>query len=285
MSLLKKLQAKQNFTDTEERIADYILANLEDVPDMVIQQLADQTFTSHSAIIRLSQKLGFSGYRSFKVALIHDIQSDKHAPTIVDPNFPFLPMDSPMAIAKKMADLTIETVRKTLVKLEKDKLNKAVDLLEKADKIFLFATGDSQIRARSYQNKFIKINKHLIIGDEYGESAWNALSMSKNDCALFISYGGNSPTHKKIIKYLNSMKIPCILLTANTEQETSKLCDLVIEVPYDEFDFFKVGTFSSQISFEYILDTLFSILYAREYTKNLNSLKKKNEAAKKWELL
>jgi DNA-binding MurR/RpiR family transcriptional regulator len=171
------------------------------------------------------------------------------------------------------------------VKLEKDKLNEAVDLLEKADKIFLFATGDSQIRARSYQNKFIKINKHLIIGDEYGESAWNALSMGKNDCALFISYGGNSPTHKKIIKYLNSMKIPCILLTANTEQETSKLCDLVIEVPYDEFDFFKVGTFSSQISFEYILDTLFSILYAREYTKNLNSLKKKNEAAKKWELL
>lgn len=285
MSLLKKLQAKQNFTDTEERIADYILANLDEVPDMVIQQLAEKTFTSHSAIIRLSQKLGFSGYRSFKVALIHDIQSDKHAPTIVDPNFPFLPMDSSMAIAKKMADLTIETVRKTLVKLEKDKLNEAVDLLEKADKIFLFATGDSQIRARSYQNKFIKINKHLIIGDEYGESAWNALSMGKNDCALFISYGGNSPTHKKIIKYLNSMKIPCILLTANTEQETSKLCDLVIEVPYDEFDFFKVGTFSSQISFEYILDTLFSILYAREYTKNLNSLKKKNEAAKKWELL
>lgn len=285
MSLLKKLQAKQNFTDTEERIADYILANLDDVPDMVIQQLAEKTFTSHSAIIRLSQKLGFSGYRSFKVALIHDIQSDKHAPTIVDPNFPFLPMDSSMAIAKKMADLTIETVRKTLVKLEKDKLNKAVDLLEKADKIFLFATGDSQIRARSYQNKFIKINKHLIIGDEYGESTWNALSMGKNDCALFISYGGNSPTHKKIIKYLNAMNIPCILLTANTEQETSKLCDLAIEVPYDEFDFFKVGTFSSQISFEYILDTLFSILYAREYTKNLNSLKKKTEAVKKWELL
>lgn len=285
MSLLKKLQAKQNFTDTEERIADYILANLDDVPDMVIQQLAENTFTSHSAIIRLSQKLGFSGYRSFKVALIHDIQSNKHAPTIVDPNFPFLPMDGSMDIAKKMADLTIETVRKTLVKLEKDKLNKAADLLEKADKIFLFATGDSQIRARSYQNKFIKINKHLIIGDEYGESAWNALSMGKNDCALFISYGGNSPTHKKIIKYLNSMKVPCILLTANTEQETSKLCDLVIEVPYDEFDFFKVGTFSSQISFEYILDTLFSILYAREYTKNLNSLKKKTEAVKKWELL
>ena len=123
MSLLKKLKLKESFTDTEQRIADYILTNLDDVPDMVIQQLAENTFTSHSAIIRLSQKLGFSGYRSFKVALIHEIQSSKHTPTNVDPNFPFLPMDGSMDIAKKMADLTIETIRKTLVKLEKDKLN------------------------------------------------------------------------------------------------------------------------------------------------------------------
>ena len=105
-----------------------------------------------------------------------------------------------MDIAEKMADLTIETIRKTLVKLEKDKLNKAVDLLQKADKIFLSGTGDSQIRARSYQNKLIKINKHLIIGDEYGEAAWNAMSMGKGDCAMFISYGGNSAPHRKIIK-------------------------------------------------------------------------------------
>ncbi len=81
------------------------------------------------------------------------------------------------------------------------------------------------------------------------------------------------------------MKIPCILLTGNPEPISSQLCDVVIEVPYDEFDFFKVGTFSSQISFEYILDTLFSIIYAREYTKNLNSLKRKEEISRKWELL
>ena len=47
----------------------------------------------------------------------------------------------------------------------------------------------------------------------------------------------------------------------------------------------KSAPFSSQISFEYILDTLFSIIYAREYTKNLNSLKRKEEISKKWELL
>ncbi|MCM3600437.1 MurR/RpiR family transcriptional regulator [Robertmurraya korlensis] len=285
MTLLHKLEHKQGFTDTEKRIADFILINQEDVPNMFIQELAENTFTSHSAIIRLTQKLGFSGYRNFKVALIHEIQSNKHTIAHVDPNFPFLPTDSSINIAKKMADLTIETIRKTLVKLERNQLNKAVDLIRSSKRIFLFGNGDSQIRARSFQNKFIKINKQLIIADEYGETTWNSLSMDQLDCAIFISYAGNSASYTKIIKYLASMKIPLIMLTGNSESTMSKLCNLTIEVPHDEYDFFKVGTFSSQISFEYILDTLFSIIYAKEYTSNLNDLKKKEEAIKKWDLL
>jgi DNA-binding MurR/RpiR family transcriptional regulator len=89
----------------------------------------------------------------------------------------------------------------------------------------------------------------------------------------------------KILKYLASKKIPTIILTGNSESTMAKLCELTIEVPYDEYDFLKVGTFSSQISFEYILDTLFSIIYAKDYTKNLHNLKKKEEAVRKWELL
>lgn len=284
MTLLKRLEHKQGFTDTEKRIADFILIRLEDIPNMYIQELAENSFSSHSAIIRLCQKLGFSGYRDFKVALIHEIQSNKNAIAHVDPNFPFLPTDSPINIAKKMADLTIETIRKTLVKLDRNQLNKAVEIIMNANRIFLFGNGDSQIRARSFQNKFIKINKHLIIADEYVEATWNALSMDKMDCAIFISYAGNSVSHMKILKYLASVEIPSIMITGNTESIMSQLCDLIIEVPYDEYDFFKVGTFSSQISFEYILDTLFSIIYAKDYTKNLNNLKKKEEAFKKWEL-
>lgn len=285
MALLKKLEQKQNFTDTEIRIADYILINLEDVPNMYIKELAENAFTSHSAIIRLCQKLGFSGYRNFKVTLIHEIQSNKHTFAHVDPNFPFLPNDSSINIAKKMADLTIETIRKTLVKLDKNQLNKAVEMIKNANRIYLFGSGDSQIRARSFQNKFVKINKHLIIADEYGETTWNALNLDKTDCAMFISYAGHSIFHLKILKYLAAMKIPTIILTGNSESTMSKLCELTLEVPYDEYDFLKVGTFSSQISFEYILDTLFSIVYAKDYTKNLHNLKKKEEVFRKWDLL
>ncbi|MBM7656285.1 MurR/RpiR family transcriptional regulator [Neobacillus cucumis] len=284
MTLLKKLEQKKGFTDTEERIADFILKSLEDIPNMYIQELAESTFTSHSAIIRLSQKLGYSGYRDFKVALIHEIQSNKHAIADVNPNFPFLPTDSSLTIAKKMADLMIETIRKTLFKLEGDQLYKAVEIVRNAKRIFLFGNGDSQIRARSFQNKFIKIDKHLIIADEYGEATWNALSMDQLDCAIFISYAGNSEPHLKILKYLSSLKISSIMLTGNPESTMSKLCDLIIEVPDDEYDFFKIGTFSSQIAFEYILDTIFSVIYANEYTRNLDNLKKKEKAFRKWEL-
>lgn len=148
----------------------------------------------------------------------------------------------------------------------------------------MFGSGDSQIRAKSFQNKFIKINKHLIIADQYGESAWNTVGMSHKDCGLFISYGGSTTQHIKILKYLKSKTITTILLTGSPESEMAKLADVIIEVPHDEYDFFKIGTFSSQISFEYILDTLFSSIYALDYSKNLNSLKKKELILDQWDL-
>ena len=109
-----------------------------------------------------------------------------------------------------------------------------VQSLEAAQRIFLFARGDSQIRARSFQNKLVKINKYLIVADEYGDDAWNASNVTQNDCAVFITYRGKNTQYEKII-----------------------------------------GTFSSQVAFEYILDSLFALLYAKEYQKNIVELRKK----------
>lgn len=129
MELLKKLENKEVFTDTERKIVDYIIENVEDIPNMYVKQLASLTYSSHSAIIRLSKKLGFSGYRDFKIALIHEIQSNKHTLGSVDASFPFLQKDTSTIIAKKIAELSIETIRKTLNTLDKKTLNEAIKFI------------------------------------------------------------------------------------------------------------------------------------------------------------
>ncbi|MEY8353885.1 MurR/RpiR family transcriptional regulator [Lachnospiraceae bacterium 54-53] len=275
MTIIEKLTKKENFTDTEEKIADYILENLSQIPDMYVQNLAKKVYSSHSAVIRLAKKLGFSGFREFKIQLVREIQDKLYFKNKVDPNFPFNPYDDPLDIAKKIADLSIESIQNTLNGLSRDKINTSVDILLNADRIFLFGTGDSQIRARSFQNKFNKIDKYVIIAGEYGEDMWNTMNMTKKDCAVFISYTGRVSAYEKILLFLKKRNIKTIILTGNPESNLLKLCCTYFEVPKGEYNYVKVGTFASQISFEYILDTLFSVIYAKKYAENLVDLKNK----------
>lgn len=275
MLIIDKLKNQEAFTETEKRIANYIVENITDIPHIYIEDLAKSVYTSHSAVIRLCKKVGYSGFRTFKLAIAEAVHLEQHVLGSVNANFPFGAQDSPMEIAKKMADLTINTINRTHAQLNDDLLAKAADFLLTAERIFLFSTGDSQIRGRSFQNKLIKIDKSVIIADEYRDAAWNTVRLTKKDCALFISYAGRNAQYQNFLRYFKEEKIPTILITGNDRSGLAKLASLSIIATQDEYDFVKVGTFSSQVAFEYILDTLFSVIYAKNYENNLIDLKRK----------
>lgn len=277
MLLIDKLRLQQDLTNTEKRIADYILENLAEIPAINVADLAKNTYTSHSSVIRLSQKMGYEGFRDFRVAVSEIAHSDLYRSNPVDANFPFLPQDSTKEIAKKIADLTINTVQRTYAQLDDQILDEAAALLANAERIFLFAQGDSQIRARSFQNKLVKINKFLIIADEYADEDWNAASLTSRDCAIFITYRARVPQYERMLKHFLNENVPSILMTGNSSSNLIPLATQSIVFSQEELDFIKVSTFSSQIAFEYILDTLFSLLYAKNYQDNLADFKKKNK--------
>ena len=275
MSVLDDLSQRKDFTHTEQRIADYILDNKEGFSKITIKQLSQMTYTSHSAVVRLAQKMGFSGFKELKVALIQEIQNRFHISGEIDPRFPFNVTDSYSVIAKKMADLSIESIRRSASNLSQELLDKSANILGKADRIFLFGIGDSQIRAKSFQNKFIKINRYPIIADEYGEGSWHTLNVTEKDCVLIISYDASSKELEKYVAYLQRKRIKIILLTGNVRSRLAGLSTLVIEVLQGEDGHVKVGTFASQLSFEYVLDTLFAIIYSHDYARNFRNMEKK----------
>lgn len=277
MLLIDKLRLQKDLTNTEKRIADYILRNLTTIPAINVADLAKDTYTSHSSVIRLAKKMGYEGFRDFRVAVSEVAHSELYRSNPVDANFPFLQQDSTKEIAKKIADLTINTVQRTYAQLDDSVLDETANLLAKAERIFLFAQGDSQIRARSFQNKLVKINKFLIIADEYADEDWNAASLTSKDCAIFITYRARVPQYERMLKHFMNENISSILLTGNSRSNLIPLATQSLVFTQEEMDFLKVSTFSSQVAFEYILDTLFSLLYAKEFQRNLADLKQKNE--------
>lgn len=64
---LRAIYAKLTYSET--KIADYILANRENVFNMTSQQMADNLGVGQSTVIRFSQKLGYKNYRNMLLDL------------------------------------------------------------------------------------------------------------------------------------------------------------------------------------------------------------------------
>ncbi len=278
MLIEDKLIRQDTFTTTEKRIADYLQANFEAAVYMTIEELAKATYTSHSAIIRLCKKLGFTGFKEFRLELGREVhQLLAQFDQTIDANFPFSEQDDGATIAKKMAELSIQAVKKAQLQIENQPLDTIAEKLTQVKRIFVFAKGDSQITARKFQNKLVKLNKFLILAEEYSDSSWNAANLTKEDCAVFISYSGRIHHYEKIMSYLKHVGTPTLLLTGNEHSEMAKKASMCLVISQGELDFVKVATFSSQIAFDYVLNTLYSIMYAQNYTANVLNLKEKQQ--------
>ncbi|MPQ37031.1 SIS domain-containing protein [Lactobacillus plantarum] len=275
MSILIALQQQSDFTSTEQRISSYILAHLDQMPTILIKDLAAKTYTSHSAIIRLAQKLNYRGFRDFQRELTAESIAQAHQAATVDANFPFSATDSVATISQKMAALNIRDIQTAQQQLDTNQLAQAADLLTRSRRIFIFSQGDSQLRARSFQNKLVKINRFAIIAEEYADESWNAANLTADDCALIISYAGTTKIHQQVATYFHAHQIPMIVLTGNPQSPLISQATQHLLTVQSEYNFAKIGTFASQAAFEYVLDSLFAVMYAHDFHHHLQDLRQK----------
>lgn len=273
MSLRRDLEEKNNFTVTEKELADYILKNKETVLTSSIQQLAANTYSSTASIIRLCRKLGTDGFSNFKIRLAAELQKSEEGVS-VDPDFPFSKQDSFFELSRNLFTLQKEALEETYNLLSVSEYKKAIHFLKKANRCAVFGLGDSYIRGLDFQNKMMKIGYPILSSSTEGELVYLAGLLKKDDCALFISYGGASKELAKPLQIAFENGANIILITSNLESSFVKKAHAILQVGNSEASKFKYSTFASQEGASYILDLLFSFYFIRDFdahsTKRMN---------------
>ena len=72
-ALLQLREASRAFSPTEKEVAVHILRKPELVRDLSVHDLAKETFSSPSTIVRMCCHTGYSGYRDFRQAVIQEL--------------------------------------------------------------------------------------------------------------------------------------------------------------------------------------------------------------------
>ena len=267
MNLYEELRKKDSFSSVEKDVADYIVENGESILDMPIQQLAANTFTSTTTIIRLCKKLGFKGFRDSK-----DLLSYMNRDTHVDVNSPFSEGDSAAGIAQKIALLTKDTIASTQATLDMDILHQVVQQLLQARNILAIGVSDSFVRIIDFQNKMLKINMFVKISYLQPDQAYLCTHATSEDVALLISYSGRTAEVINEARILKQGGVKTIAITSNTTSPLAQLCDTLIMLPNEEDIQIATYSFSSQLAIEYVLNVIYSCIYKSNYEKNKEHL-------------
>ncbi len=267
MSIYEKCKKSEDFSETENQILQYLFQNDSELEKMTIKELAANTYSSNATIIRMCHKLGFSGFRDFKIAFVKETENHKLITNKIDYSFPFQIEESTAAIAQNMYSLFKECMDMVHSRLDLQILDQMAKTIEDSQRTFLFGVGDTQLTIRSFINKGAKINFFPILASENNEQYYICKHINLNDCAMFITYGGRHASFDYCVKMLRRKGVKVMVLTGNPNCFIARHSSYCITIPDMEKEA-KIATFYSQMVFQYILNLLFSLLY-RDYSLKL----------------
>ena len=253
---------KDGFTVSEKVLIDYIESHIDELTDMKIGELAEKTYTSNATIVRLSRKLGFAGFRELKADLIKRNEASKFIDKTVDFSRPIQNDQTAIDVIDSMTSLYRETVNRLCVTLKPSDIQTFGEILNRANRIYIYAIGDTQATADVFINKLLKLNCHAVSAIARSEYVRISSNASQDDCALFISYSGENDIFEKSLPILKKNRCPVLTITAYPESLTAKASDHVIVIPNEESED-RIATFYSQLSFSYILNILYGMLYLK----------------------
>lgn len=190
--IIEQLRKQEGFSPSEASLATFILDYGEELAYLSIHEIAEMSYTSTTTIRRLAQKVGCEGFRDFKMKYLKEVTGPGSITETVDVNEPFHFGAKPSLIANNLAQLVNRAVQETMNSLDYNAVNKAVDLIRKADYIFLYGAGDSAITLRAFQNRLVKLRKIAVMTSENGEETVFSTMATKKCLAIFVSYRGGT---------------------------------------------------------------------------------------------
>ena len=175
-----------------------------------------------------------------------------------------------MSIAGKIAALEKESIEDTLSLITHDDLQKAIQIMRKASCIHLFAVSNNLLITQEFKHNMSRIQKDVRIHGLQNEITFDAILAQSDSCAIIVSYSGETYVLDKIANTLNNKNIPIIVITSIGDNTLSRKADCTLRICTREKLYSKIATFSTDRAITYLLDVLYSCMFALDYDYNLN---------------
>ena len=273
MSCIFKIKEGFNsFTNTEKKLAEYIIKNKDEVVGLSAQELSSKADISPAAVVRFSKTLGYKGFTALKVDLAKDRdERDDETSVIINED------DSLKDIIRKVKVSNISSIDETIGLMNVDTIKNIIEAMINAKRIYLFGIGASGLVALDLQQKLLRINKSTLYQIDPHTQIASAVHIEKEDVAIGISYSGETKEVNVPLKIAKEKGAKTIAITRYNKNSLSKISDYAIYLPNYEKEF-RVGAITSRIDALTIVDILYLGVARNEFKQTKEYIKSTREA-------
>lgn len=220
------------FSETEKRIADYMLAEGAQVLDFSIHELARRTSTSPTTIVRFCRKIGFKGYAEFKFYM------DKGGLASSGEGHPIEEGDGLPAICQKLLSFNLSVLKDTVYSLDEGKLDEAISLISRADTIYIYAEGGSGSIGSLAFYLFVNLGLKCCAYNDAFSQVLTAANLSERDVVLALSHSGRAYNTIDGVMTAKTRGTPSICIAGYADSPLAQICDVVLlsgALPGDDY--------------------------------------------------
>ena len=275
----KLCSSYDGFSDTERRIADFILQNMPDVARLSVREIADKSNTSGATVSRFVRKIGYESFADLRLAIAVDQngQDEEGKESVTE-----ISLGNVEASIQFILENKIQELSGTAALLDAAKVEKIVGLINSSDNILFAAVGNSIPVFSNIAFKLGQIGIRANCPATTESMILASLSLRRNDLLFIVSSSGYSHRLETIVDNAEDSGTPIVFVTSNPNSVLAQRSDVVLTaVTRDQI--LTGPQFSTHVAEDFLLETLFMFLLsngmnAREHARlELKSLGRDKE--------
>ena len=244
-----------SLTKSEKKIADTILLS----PDLVVQsplsEIAKHLDVGEATLVRFCRTVGFKGFSDFKLELSIELAT-KESQDEMMLDTEILASDDTFTIAQKLQASITSVVNETINLLDLKQLDRVVEEIKKAGRVFIFGAGSSGV-------KLMRIG---IPVDATGNNHFmymQAALLKENDVAIGISHSGYSQETAHALKIAQQNGAKTVAITHSLRSPVTEYADYVL-VNGNKQGKLQGDSIRTKIAQLFVLDLIYALLVQSE---------------------
>jgi DNA-binding MurR/RpiR family transcriptional regulator len=210
-------------TPLEARVVETVFGLRDFSEDTALKDLAAEAGVSEAMVVKITKKLGFSGYREFRTAVSSYIRlptAEMHQELSAE--------DSTREIIQKVFRTSINALEETLAILDVEGFDRAADLLAQARQIDFYGVGGSAQIARDVAHKFLRIGIRANVLDDSHMMLMSASLLGTQDVAVGFSHSGNTTAVIDAIQLARKSGARTVAITNYGGSALAQIADIVL---------------------------------------------------------